>query len=174
MASNKFEVLIPGQGDYKSIKTPTTVTDWVRGLFLSADTSVSTDGVQQLTAKLAAAADNQILGFCSKAVTATGKPSDTEILYGGRLEGPVKAGQMLSVEPLPEMFYVEGAPAGTYLDDTNPLTAVGDLVNFIAGKARIAQTGQLALYVVTALEADEEGTANLRFVLTKIPGGKVA
>ncbi len=175
MASNRFEVLIPGQGEHISVLTPSGAT-WKRGQFvqpdLTANTNKGTTDMGQSTAKLAAdgtAATGSkvpILGFASKAVSATGLPTDTEILYGGRLEGPAKATQELSIEPPPELMSVEG---DDYIDSGAPPTAVNQLCCFKGGKVKLGANGEFASYVVVGMEPDSEGTADKRFILKRLP-----
>lgn len=163
----KFEVLIPGLGENKSIILPTAQP---RGVFWSANSAVATvDG--QITGKLADNADEELLGFNGREITATGLRSDTQELFGeGSFEGFDKAALECSVLPLPELMAIEDDTAHTYLSQTNALTAVDQMVNFEAGLARIAQTGEVAFYQVVGVEAGVEDATKNRFILRRVVG----
>ncbi len=181
MASNRFEVLMPGEADggLLSVVTPTGAT-WKRGHFVQSDptanSSKGTNDMGQIVARLAAQGSTAttgkipVLGFASKAVSSTGLPTSDEILYGGRLEGPVKATQELSIEPLPELMAVEG---DDYVDSTAAPSAMNELCAFNAGKIKKGAVGEFAYYTVVGIEPDSEGTADKRFILKKTNGVQV-
>lgn len=165
-----FEVLIPSDEENFSAIVPSAA---VRGTFWSANSAVATVN-GQITAKLADNADHLVLGFNGREITTTGLPADAQILYMEGFEGYDAVGKECSLSPLPELMAVEDDTAHTYLDQTNPITAVNDLVNFDDGYARIAQSGEHALYKVVGVEAGVEDATKNRYILQRVPGGTKA
>lgn len=167
-----FEVLIPGVGENKSIILPSSAK---RGFFWSSN-SAANAGVGtingQITGKLGDNADEEILGFNGREITTTGLRTDTQELFGeGSFEGYDTAGRECSVSPLPELFAVEDDAAHTHLSQTNPLTAVDQLVNFEGGLPRIAQAGEIAFYQVVGKEPGIDDPAQSRYVLRRLAAG---
>ena len=165
-----FEVLIPSDDENFSVIIPSAAP---RGRFWSIDTATaSVNGAH--TAKLAAVSDLQILGFNGREVTATGLRTDAEILYDEGFESYDKVDKECSLSPMPDLLAVENDASSTYVSGTNPMTAVNDKVSFLAGKFHIAQTSEIAHYIVTAVETGTASASYSRFTLKKLNGHAVA
>jgi hypothetical protein len=165
-----FEVLIPSKDENFSTIVPSAAP---RGRFWSVDTSVATDD-GATTAKLAAISDLQVAGFNGREITTTGLRTDAQILYNEGFEGYDKAGKEASLSPLPELLAVELDASNTYVSGTNPLAAVNDKVSFIAGKFHIAQSAEIAHYIVVGVETGQEDANYARFILKRIVPHAVA
>lgn len=159
-----FEVLIPCADENISVIIPSAAA---RGKVWSVDTAVANVG-GAITAKLAAITDREILGFNGREVTTTGLRTDAQILFSEGFEGYDKVGKECSVTRLPEMVAVEDDASSTYVSATNPMTAVDQKVSFLAGKFHIAQSTEIAHYIVVGVEAGVEDATKNRFLLRKI------
>jgi hypothetical protein len=165
-----FEVLIPGAGENFSAIVPSAAA---RGKFWSIDTATATvDGAPTL--KLAAVTDREICGFNGREVTTTGLRTDAQILYSEGFEGYDAVAKECSLSPMPELVAVEDDASSTYVHATNPMTAVNDKVAFKDGKFHIAQSTEIAHYIVVGVETGIEDTTKSRFILRKLNGAYAA
>jgi hypothetical protein len=157
--ASKFEVLIAGVADNISAIVPSAQP---RGLFWTTNT-IGTD--EEITAKLAAVDSPTLLGFNDREITTTGLRTEAQLLWNTGLEGYDKAGTQASIVAPPQLMAVEDDTEHTYISTTNPPTAAGDLVGFLAGKLHIGQTGEYVFYQVKKVNTGSYDATQNRFIL---------
>lgn len=161
---NLFEIKRRSNKPPVPMKAPVAAAP--RGLAIMVDPNDTTDDFPKQGIAAAAFA----LGFLPKDVTADGASLTERIgVFPGRIELEAKVGDEIDLDPLPEAYECEGSQyiltSGTGAITSG--TALGTLISFVDGKARVKQTNDVAQYSLQGKPAAEVN-GNLRLYLERL------